>query len=91
MSKGGGRSADGRSSTYRDAEARWHGYVSMGLDADDGTPVRRHVRGRTRSEVTAKVARRRVGDEAAASTHRGVNGLRNRHLNRASGVYRFLR
>lgn len=49
-----GRSANGRSSIYRDARGTWHGYVSMGRTID-GESVRRHVRGRTRSEVTRKV------------------------------------
>lgn len=49
-----GRAANGRSSISRDPQGRWHGYVSMG-HADDGTPVRRHVRAATRDEVTRKV------------------------------------
>ncbi|MCW2813783.1 MAG: Integrase [Nocardioides sp.] len=50
----GGRSANGRSSIYRDARGTWHGYVTMGRSTD-GKTVRRHVRGQTRSEVTTKV------------------------------------
>lgn len=49
-----GRASDGRSSIYRDAEGTWHGYVSMG-HGSSGKSVRRHVRARTKSEVTRKV------------------------------------
>jgi integrase len=48
-----GRNANGRSSIYENAEG-WHGRVTVGVK-DDGTPDRRHVRGKTRAEVTAKV------------------------------------
>jgi integrase len=43
-----------RSSIYRSMDGRWHGRVTVGL-RDDGRPDRRHVRGKTRSEVTDKV------------------------------------
>jgi excisionase family DNA binding protein len=46
-----GRTTNGRSSIHKGADGRWHGYVSMGR-TDAGKPVRRHVRGRTRTEVT---------------------------------------
>jgi integrase len=48
-----GRNANGRSSIYQNAEG-WHGRVTVGVK-DDGRPDRRHVRGKTRAEVTAKV------------------------------------
>lgn len=62
-----GRVANGRSSIYRGDDGRWHGYVSMGR-TDAGKAVRRHVRGRTRAEVTAKVAA--LETERARSAHR---------------------
>ncbi len=48
-----GRNANGRSSIYENAEG-WHGRVTVGVK-DDGRPDRRHVRGKTKAEVTAKV------------------------------------
>ena len=48
------RSANGRSSIYRDSTATWHGWVTMGRD-ENGRLVRRHVRGRTRGAVTERV------------------------------------
>ena len=48
-----GRNANGRSSIYENAEG-WHGRVTVGVK-DDGRPDRRHVRGRTKAEVTQKV------------------------------------
>src|SRR6266487_402404 len=44
----------GRSSILRDEQGRWQGFVSMGRRLD-GRRDRRHVRGRTRAEVTVKV------------------------------------
>ena len=41
-------------SVYRDDDGRWHGYVSMGVKAG-GLRDRRHVTGRTRADVAAKV------------------------------------
>lgn len=49
------RNANGRSSIYlSDCDNSWHGYVTVGVK-DNGTPDRRHVRGKTKSAVTAKV------------------------------------
>jgi hypothetical protein len=48
------RAANGRSSIYRDASGTWHGWVSMGRD-ENGRAVRRHVRGRTKADVTGRV------------------------------------
>ncbi|WP_137122301.1 hypothetical protein [Segeticoccus rhizosphaerae] len=69
MSRGAARTraANGRSSIQRDSDGRWHGYVSMGR-TDAGKPVRRHVRGHTRQEVTEKVAA--LEAERARSAHR---------------------
>lgn len=48
------RAANGASSLYQDKDGGWHGRVTMGT-RDDGRPDRRHVRGKTRTEVTRKV------------------------------------
>lgn len=50
----GTRSPNGTSSVYQDKDGRWHGRVTMGVK-DDGKPDRRHVRGKTESEVVGKV------------------------------------
>lgn len=71
MSRDQSRAANGRSSIYRDGEGLWHGYVSMGR-TDAGKPVRRHVRGRTRKEVTQKVTD--LESERARSAHRPSSG-----------------
>jgi integrase len=43
-----------RSTIYQSNDGRWHGRVTVGV-RDDGRPDRRHVRGKTRSEVAEKV------------------------------------
>jgi integrase len=48
-----GRNPNGRSSVYQNAEG-WHGRVTVGTK-DNGEPDRRHVRGKTKTEVTIKV------------------------------------
>jgi integrase len=48
------RQPNGASSIYQDKNGGWHGRVTVGIK-DDGTPDRRHVRGKTRAEVTKKV------------------------------------
>jgi integrase len=59
-------------SIYRDDEGRWHGYVSMGLKPG-GRRDRRHVTGKTRADVTAKVRamERRRDEGVAAASGRG--------------------
>lgn len=49
-----GRNPNGRSSIYEGGDGWWHGRVTVGIK-DDGKPDRRHVRGKTKTEVTAKV------------------------------------
>lgn len=49
-----GRASNGASSIYRGKDGDWHGRVTMGA-RDDGRPDRRHVRAKTRAEVTRKV------------------------------------
>jgi site-specific recombinase XerD len=39
---------------YSEADGQWHGWVTMGIK-DDGSPDRRHRRGRTETAVTRKV------------------------------------
>lgn len=51
---GKGRASNGASSIYRGNDGDWHGRVTMGT-RDDGRQDRRHVRGKTRAEVTRKV------------------------------------
>ncbi|MGC0317532.1 tyrosine-type recombinase/integrase [Kitasatospora acidiphila] len=48
------RRPNGDSSIYQDKDGKWHGRVTVGIK-DDGTPDRRHVRGKNRAEVTKKV------------------------------------
>ena len=51
------RAANGRSSIYYGkTDETWHGYVTVGVK-DNGRVDRRHVRGRTKGEVTTKVKR----------------------------------
>src|SRR4051794_2241355 len=48
------RRAAGESSIHQDAKGRWHGYVSMGLQAG-GERDRRHVSGARRADVVRKM------------------------------------
>lgn len=48
------RQPNGRSSIYLGKDGKWHGRVTVGT-RDDGTPDRRHVERKTRSEVTRAV------------------------------------
>jgi integrase len=43
-----------RSTIYQDRQGYWHGRVSIGI-RDDGRPDRRHVGGKTKAEVAARV------------------------------------
>jgi integrase len=49
-----GRKPNGASSIYQGSDGSWHGRVTVGLK-DDGTPDRRHVRGKTEAIVIRKV------------------------------------
>ena len=49
-----GRNPNMRSTIYQGNDGDWHGRVTVGL-RDDGRPDRRHVRGKSSSEVAAKV------------------------------------
>lgn len=63
------RRANGEGTIYQDAKGTWHAYVSMGAK-DNGKPDRRHVQGKRRSVVAAKVAelnkQRAAGNPVAA-------------------------
>lgn len=48
------RNSNGRSSIFEGADGSWHGYVTVGTK-DNGRSDRRHVRGKTKAEVTKKV------------------------------------
>ncbi|MCT9138659.1 tyrosine-type recombinase/integrase [Streptomyces violarus] len=48
------RQPNGASSIFQGKDGRWHGYVTVGVK-DDGTPDRRHIGRKTRSEVTKAV------------------------------------
>ncbi|GDY33449.1 hypothetical protein [Gandjariella thermophila] len=50
----GTRNPNGASSIYQDKHGKWHGRVTVGV-RDDGRPDRRHVRGKTKTEVVQKV------------------------------------
>lgn len=67
------RAANGRSSIYRDARGTCHLWVTMGRD-ENGPAVRRHIRGRTKAEVTSRVTdletQRRSTAQHAATNHR---------------------
>ncbi|MDF5753027.1 site-specific integrase [Spongiactinospora sp. TRM90649] len=51
----GDRKPNGRSSIYLGADGFWHGWVTVGLKPD-GSPDRRHRKGKTEADVTARVA-----------------------------------
>lgn len=48
------RAANLRSSIYKGSDGYWHGRVTVG-EKEDGSPDRRHVGGKTKAEVTARV------------------------------------
>ncbi|MEU8182979.1 tyrosine-type recombinase/integrase [Micromonospora sp. NPDC049047] len=50
----GKRKPNGASSIYQGSDGHWHGRVTVGIK-DDGSPDRRHVRGKTEAIVTRKV------------------------------------
>jgi len=50
------RKPNGRSSIYLGKDGKWHGWVTVGVKPD-GSPDRRHRKGKTQAEVTASVAK----------------------------------
>jgi integrase len=65
-----GRAPNGASSIYQGRDGAWHGRVTMGV-RDDGRPDRRHVRARTRAEVTRKVRELEKQRESGHVAHAG--------------------
>jgi len=62
-----GRKPNLRSSIYfSESDGLWHGWVTMGIK-DDGSPDRRHRKGKTETEVTNKV-RKLEGERDAGRT-----------------------
>jgi integrase len=60
----GSRNSNGESSIYKGADGWWHGWVTVGVK-DNGKPDRRHRRGKTRTEVAAKVRKlQKLRDES---------------------------
>ena len=66
------RQPNGASSIYQDKEGKWHGRVTVGVK-DDGTPDRRHIRGKNRAEVTKKV-RKLENDRDAGNVRKTGKG-----------------
>jgi len=64
------RAANGRSTIYEGQDERWHGRVSMGV-GPDGRQDRRHVTGKTQSEVAAKVKSLEKNRDVGAVTTTG--------------------
>jgi len=48
------RTANGESSIYKGGDGKWHGWITMGR-RENGSLDRRHVKGKTRAVVVAKV------------------------------------
>jgi integrase len=48
------RKPNGASSIYQGKDGSWHGRVTVGIK-DDGSPDRRHMRGKSEAIVTRKV------------------------------------
>jgi integrase len=64
------KAADGRSSIHPRKDGRgWEGWVSTGTDLATGKRIRKHVRGRTKADVDAKIkALERARDSGAPVT-----------------------
>ena len=67
-----GRRARGEGSIYRTADGTWHALLDLGI-GPDGKRVRRHVRGRTQTEVRSKLDKLRKDLEAGA----GITAIKN--------------
>src|SRR3954471_12827432 len=66
----GSRGTAGEASIFKDAEGRWHGWITVGTKAN-GKPDRRHRTAKTRSEVVKKIRELEVRRETGTIT--GVN------------------
>jgi integrase len=64
------RKPNRRSSIYAGSDGRWHGRVTMGVKPDGGTD-RRHVTGKTETEVTRKVQQLERQREAGRTADAG--------------------
>ena len=64
------RRPNGASSIYLGKDGDWHGRVTVGIK-DDGSPDRRHVRGKTEAEVIAKVRKLERDRDAGAMRKAG--------------------
>jgi len=67
-----GRRARGEGSIYRTPDGVWHASLNLGL-GPDGKRVRRHVRGKTQTEVRRKLDKLRKDVEAGV----GITAIRN--------------
>jgi integrase len=67
-----GRNPNGASSIYQGSDGSWHGRVTVGI-RDNGKPDRRHVRGKTKAEVTLKVRKLERERDAGAVRKPGEN------------------
>lgn len=63
--KKAGRQANGRSTIYQDKDGYWHGRVTVGV-RNDGRPDRRHVGGKTKAAVSARVRELEKGRETGS-------------------------
>lgn len=64
------RKPNGASSIYKGSDGDWHGRVTVGV-RDDGSPDRRHVRGKTQAEVIRKVRELEKNRDAGRVTRPG--------------------
>ena len=69
-----GRGANGRSTIVKNADGRWHGFVSMGSKGD-GRRDRRHVSAATRAAVVAKVKELEIKRDAGVAAASGRSML----------------
>jgi integrase len=67
-----GRRARGEGSIYRTPDGSWHTSLDLGIGSDGGR-VRRHVRGKTQTEVRRKLDRLRKDLEAGV----GITAVKN--------------
>ncbi|GAB2665624.1 hypothetical protein [Kribbella swartbergensis] len=66
------RNPNGRSSIYQTADGRWHGRVTVGVK-DDGTPDRRHINRKSKTEVVKRVRELEKERDEGTVTKAGSN------------------
>src|SRR6476661_7205345 len=81
------RGANGRSTIVKQADGRWHGFVSMGAKGD-GTRDRRHVSAATRAAVVEKVKARDIKRDAGVVGATGRSMLVDEWLDLLGREYR---